>query len=361
MNTRLVTLLAQTSYTDDAVEIINLTLKKPISRIIVDYNPYNGDQIYATGHPVRCITNIELIDGSKTLWQLNGAQGHALDFYHRKKEVPADIRYIDNNWSKCPIIIDFGRFLNDPEFAFDPTKFTNPQLKIETDMDAGGTIADAGRMSVRAIAFDDKVITPVGFLASREVKTYALTAEDHEYTKLPTDFPYRKLLIRAHTYGKQPEVQIESIKLDENEGDKVILDHTMRDIVQALMCDTPPYHESIIGPGNAAVQYFYCTPGYWVYPVSNTWAAGHGGGAQGNYNADGGRWEHIQEIAAPNFCAMLQGWCPHNVIEIPFGDQNDPADWYTLDPDDSLKLDILAGAGAGAGNIEIFIQQLRRY
>ena len=59
---------------------------------------------------------------------------------------------------------------------------------------------------------------------------------------------------------------------------------------------------------------------------------------------------------------QVEGWCPHGAIEIPFGLQDDPADWYDVTKLGSLRLDILSKSGrTSADTVQIFLQQLRKY
>ena len=193
MNYRLATILAREAVGEDKTRVIDIDIKDAISQMQVVYECTNGGQAYGDGHPVRCITKIEIIDGSEVLFSLSGAEAQAADYYHNKRETPSIVLYTSGMNSEQIMNINFGRFLYDTELALDPGKFTNLQLKITIDVNAGGSLSAGGFLTVLAHIFDEKTPAPSGFLMHKEIKSYTLAASTHEYTDLPTDYLYRKL------------------------------------------------------------------------------------------------------------------------------------------------------------------------
>ena len=142
MNYRLATILARENHTSDITKVIDLNLSDPVSQIIVIYEPLSASGVDPVAHPAKCISKIELIDGSDVLFSLSGTRAQAVDWYHRKQE-PANIcLYLNGNASEMVYILNFGRHLWDPLYAFDPKKFINPQLKITIDINGGGLLLD---------------------------------------------------------------------------------------------------------------------------------------------------------------------------------------------------------------------------
>lgn len=362
MNYRLATILAREAHTQDTTKVIDLNLADPVSQFSIIYEPLNGATGAPTAHPAKCISKIELVDGSDVLFSLSGQEAQAADWYHRGKEPPNLVKYLNGNASEMIFNINFGRSLWDPLHAFDPKKFSNPQLKITIDIDAGGIATASGYLTVLALIFDQKVITPTGFLMHKEIKDYALAVSAHEYTDLPTDYPYRKLFARIQVYGIGTELCFNTIKLSEDNDRKIPFTNTISEILKSMVGHAGPYRERIIGNGAATSQYFYCTPAYEPNFGASQWRATIGGGELAFYEGDGGRFKQIQTGAGPNWQALVEGYCPHGVIELPFGIQDDPADWYDPTKLGSLRLDILSAAGMGAtDSCQIFLQQLRKY
>lgn len=363
MNYRLATLLERTAFTADKTEIIDIDVTDPISQIQVVHECTGASTATFQGHPALCITKIELVDGSDVLYSLSGKEAQVVDFYHNKVVPPNLLYYLNGINAEQIFNINFGRFLYDPELAFNPSEFKNPQLKISVDFNGGGRSSVGGYLSVFAHLFDEKMITPQGLFMCKEIKTYTLAASGHEYTDLPVDFPYRKLFLKAQVYGYYPDVEIDTIKLSQDVDKKIPFNQSMRQIIRAIMAQTPPWVEHLHTSCPAAGgSYNYITPTYevgfsltpWDVPASatTTLAADYG---------DGGYARFSSTSTIGNVQAHIRGWLPHGAIEIPFGRQDQIDDW--LDPTfiKSLKLDIKGGASLGAGTAEIFLQQLRRY
>ncbi len=362
MNYRLATILARESHSADTTKTIDIDIQDPISQIQVTYEPVNGSQAYGDGHPARCITKIELIDGSEVLYSLSGVEAQAVDYYHNQKAPLNIVLYTNGMNSEMIMNLNFGRFLYDAELALDPKKFTNLQLKITIDIDAGGSNVASGYLTVLAHIFDEKQVSPSGFLMHKEIKSYTLANSAHEYTDLPTDHPYRKLFVRAQRYGTGPEYQVDTLKLSEDVDKKVVINHTMFQILRAITSQVKPYREWIIGPGAVTAQNFYCTPTYWPAFAGAGWRSATTPYGLVFYAGDGGRFTSAQEGAGPNWQCHVEGWAPHGVIEIPFGLQNDIDDWYNVSAIGNLKIDILGAGSVGSSQTaEIFLQQLKRY
>ncbi|MBA7604203.1 hypothetical protein ES703_11322 [subsurface metagenome] len=363
MNYRIAKLLATTEYTTDKVEIIDVDLADPVSMLQIFYSAYNDTPlagVTANLHPAGCISKIDLVDGSDLLFSLSGFEAQALDFYHNKKMPYHNIRYLNNNYSHSVYQLNFGRFLYDTLLAFDPKKFTNPQLKISINLDGGGCACDAGRMEVLAHTFDEKAVTPAGFLMAKELVSYTLADNAHEYIDLPTDHPYRKLLVSPRRPGTQPDVQLAHVKLSQDGDKKVVIDEDIRNLIAILQSNTPPCEETIAGQGSGATWYFGCMPAHQVRVIGCGWAAAASNSVR-FYQGDGGRFQQIQATAGPNWQAQAKGWCPHCAIEIPFGLQDEIEDWFDVTKIGSLKLDITGGESVDSQTCQVFLQQLRNY
>ena len=362
MNYRLATILSTETHTADITKPIDIDLKDPISQLIITHEPTSVGSSAPQGHPARCIANIELVDGSDVLFALSGVQTQALDFYHNKF-VPANmIEYLNGAKSRSIFNINFGRYLYDPLYAFDPTKFSNPKLNITIDVNGGGIDSVTGDLTVMAEVFDEKTVTPLGFMMSKEIKSSVLSADTHEYTDLPTDFPYRKLFIRAQRYGTHVEEQLANIKLSEDTDKRVVFNNSMSQIVHSIGSRSPIYSEFVQGWGTTSTTLMFCTPCNKTRISGSPWREATLTTGLVFYYGGGGRFSIQQAGAGPNWSAHIQGWMPHGVIEIPFGLQDTPEDWYDVTKIGNLKLDVTASASPGTTETcEIFLQQLRRY
>lgn len=361
MNYRTTTLMARKDYTADAVEPVAIKVTDPISQIIVVIEPDNGVGLdHSVGHPVRLIPKLEIIDGSDVLYSLTGAEGHAVDFYDNGKLAFGDINYLVGVPFRVPIQMNFGRYLWDTELAFDPTKFKNPQLKFSLDFDAGGTKHNHVYVTILAKIFDEKAITPIGFLMNKEIKDYVLGSLAHDYTDLPVDFPYRRIFVRAQDYGAWPDWTLAHIKLSEDQDKKVPLDHTAEQIAESIVTQFPPVTGTIRTQVTAVLRTFHNVATRATRIMATNYRGSALADATGIYAVNGGTFTLIG--TGGNVQLFERGYCPHGVLCIPFGLQNDIDDWYDVTKIGSLKLDITAGAGlAGTETCQIMLQQLRRY
>jgi len=360
---RLNTILPRKNYTADAVELIDIDIIDPISQILFTHEVNNvSSGLGATGHPIRCISKIELVDGSTVLESLSGQEAQAVDFYHRGKEPSNLMLYMDGIYSEVVAAINFGRFLYDPLLAWDPKKFTNPQLKVTIDLDGGGCNATDGYLTVIAHIFDEKKISPVGFLMTKEVKQYTLANGSHEYTELPRDFPYRQLFLRAQRYGTGPEDQIDTVKISEDADKRVPLNHTMKQILRNVAAGWGTYKESIIMSGGTSAHYYYCTPCNWPKFAGAGWRNTANIGSAAFYGGDGGRFQRIMDTYAGNVQAHIEGYAPHAVVPLLPKFSDDLTDVYDVSKIGDLKLDVLAGSSVGTDQTaEIITQQLKKY
>ena len=362
MNYRLATILAREAVSTDFTKVIDLNLADPVSQFNITYESTGVGSGDADGHVAKCITKIELVDGSDVLFSLSGQEAQAVDFYHRLKE-PPNLNYnLQGTEGFWVFNMNFGRHLYDPLFAFDPKKFTNPQLKITIDRNAGGVQSVAGFLTVLAHIFDEKTVTPEGFLMHKEINNYGMASASHEYIDLPTDYAFRKLFIAAQTYGVGPEHLLDTLKLSEDNDRKIPFSDTFKNILKAIVGQQRPFREVIIGASGGTTNIFYCTPCFWPTLIVSKWASAANNYGAAAWEGDGGRGYVYWLTAGGNYMVQVEGWCPHGAIEIPFGLQDQPDDWYDVTKIGSLRLDILSKSGrSSADTVQIFLQQLRKY
>ncbi|MBA7702056.1 hypothetical protein ES703_110809 [subsurface metagenome] len=362
MNYRLATILSRLAVDADYTEVIDLNLADPVSRFEICYESTAVGSGEADHHAAKCVTKIELVDGSDVLFSLSGQEAQAVDFYHNRKEPANQSKYLVGYNAEMVFNINFGRFLFDPVLAFDPKKFTNPQLKITIDMGAGGVQSVGGFLTVMAHIFDGKTVEPTGFLMHKEVKNYGLGSASHEYTDLPTDYPYRKMFIAAQTEGVTMTGLLDTIKLSEDNDRKVPFDLTVNELLRSIVGRCPIYRESLILAAGGPEADFYCTPCHNIKAVGSSWEVANNAYTVTLHSGDGGKGIIYGEGTLTNLIITVEGYAPHGAMEIPFGLQDDPEDWYDVTELGSLRLDILSiTARTTADLVQIFLQQLRNY
>jgi len=362
MNYRLATILDREAVAADITKVIDLNLADPVSQFQIIYESTGVSAGAPAALAAKCVTKIELVDGSDVLFSLSGTEAQAVDFYHRGIEPANQNIYLAGNNAEMVFNLNFGRWLWDTVYAFNPAKFTNPQLKITIDRDAGGCTSVAGSLTVLANIFDEKAVDPTGFLMHKEIKSYAFGSATHEYTDLPTDYPYRKLFIGSLIPGTGADYIFNTIKLSEDNDRRIPFNHSVRDILRIIVGQGKPYREKQVCTVGGTNGYFYCTPTYWPKLDVCQWEGENNPMTVTIFGGDGGRGNIYGQGGLFNLNIGIEGYCPHGILEIPFGMQNEPADWYDVTKVGSLRLDVLSVTGRGATeSCEIMLQQERKY
>jgi len=351
-------LLSHEALAATGTRTLDITVKDIISSIDIQIKATNSDST-PIAHPAAIISKIELVDGSDVLFGLSGAQAMALSFYDQKRTPFCVNNYLNGAMSITNYQMNFGRWLWDELLAFDPKKFQNPQLKVTYSRAAGGSSPSAATIEVNLHLFDEKEITPVGFLMNKEVVGYTLSGGSNERVDLPLDYDIRKVLILSLYAGKQPWEQYNTVKLSEDNDKRVPINDSTSDLIKYLMREYPEINEYIVGQAlSTAVTHFMMSAYEPMVIPAPLPASDRTLGTELSYGGSA----PIIASDTTNFIATVRGLCPHGALCLPFGRQDDMADWYKVAEIGKLELIIKAGGTPGANSTcEVVTQQLRTY
>ena len=358
MNYRYVEVYANNDPGASGTFLVDLNLTDPVSRFLIKFRPVGGS-VVAVAHPAAAITRIELIDGSDVLYSLTGLEAAALNFIDADRPINDWLDYRNGGTPQLDITIDFGRWLGDSELAFVPGNFANPQLRITWNRVAWDASASASQFGIWAYVFDQKTISPIGFLLNKEIKEYACAVSGYEYTDIPTDYPLRALIIKGLRGGVIPRTLVDSIKLSEDNDKRIPIMGSTYDLEPLLRLWSGITETEITGQGTSTARTFFAAP---TYQMIGTFTCMDD--AEGNQfaNAQGGRFSFVGEGATLSFSGQVQGIFPHGCIPIKFGDPKVIEDWYDTGSIGSLSLRVGASATAlTTDRVDIVTQQLRRY
>ncbi|MDD3137102.1 MAG: hypothetical protein PHF64_11435 [Methanoregula sp.] len=357
-NHRVATLLASKSNTTPGTETVDVDVRAPISRISI-HNKVTSAGTVLTAHPAANISKIELIDGSNILASLSGYQCQALNFYNQKKTPNCFLTDISAVQTWQTFDLDFGRWLFDTLYALDPTRYDNLQLKITHNYQTADASASASTLEVYAHAFDKKKITPIGFLRAREHKAYTCGADGTtEYVELPIDQTIRQILVRASANDYYPWQVANRLKLSENSDAVVPMDISTSAFLKHINREYPRVEEPAAIAVNQTARDVY-TMAVWqlhfgLMPVTVTNIIA--------MEAVNKSLPVALDITASDNCTgIISGCQPHACFPIPFGDQEDPNDWYDLAGVDKLNLQVKAGSAGTNGSVSVVLEQLQRY
>lgn len=359
MNYRNTEILAAKTLTGSGTETIDLNVAQPISRLTLQWI-VTKTQVGMNSYPHKDITKIELVDGSDVLHSLDGGQNQALCIFDRKCPSMNHGQYINANSQRSLYGIDFGRFLYDPILAFDPSRFKNAQLKITFDSDVSDDGVASGTLQIWADVFDEKIISPVGFLMAREHYSRTPPAAGYYEIALPTDYILRRMLVQGYRSAYEPWYQVSEARLDEDNLKRILFDYDLELYYQLRKGIDPPVEEAVVVQSAGAGTAFYGqATDYWAALILNGQDAGDeagiGASGKGGYN-----------LVAPGGSSQLQGvqrgWLPNHCFNFPFGDPTLIDDWYDVSKVGSLRLRLEAGTGgAASGTVALILQQLRKY
>ena len=359
MNYRQVEILAAMAITTAGTKPIDINIADPISRILVLIELTNNGWA-PTGHPVWAAKRIEIVDGSEVIFSLEGFQAQAAAFYSLGYQDHSEINYEDNAVIRAAISIPFGRHLYDEDLALDPTRFKNLALRIEHDYALGGCSPDAAYLSVFADVFDQKTISPLGYLMTKEHYSYIPAAGSAVAIDIPTDHPIRFLMPIAGNNNEEPDIQFEKIKVSEDNDKRVVFNLTCMQAIRMYCQMYPKWSEYFAGQHHTTPRNYYVTPGKdlcFAIPDSES---------SDSYQWvlwSGGQLRQTDTGAAHTFQGNVEGICPHGGVILPCGKQDKIDDWWQVQGLGSARMTLTPRAAGCDTNktTDLIIQQFHRY
>jgi len=359
MNYRKYELLPALDITTPTTKTLDLKGLDPISRIIIQTSQTQSATEAFSEHPAKIIQKIEVVDGSTPIFSASGIATQAQDFYRQHGLIQNQWYDKDSHISRCNFRINFGRFLFDPVLGFDPGRFKNPQLKITHDKTAGGTATPTAQtLRVELDTWDEKMPSLTGMLQFTEIFSKLLVVDVNEPINLPLDQTIKSIMLQALIVGCNPADTFKEVKLDENQGKRIVFHDSLYDMLPNLPTFLPYEEMLYLYSGAGIVANRFCTSSF-----MNQIAGMTSGSNNLTYLTlnDGGR---VQLGGAVNkkFYALARGYCPHGAVSFPFGDPKDIADWYQVTHLDKLTLNTLCGGWLGtAGTQQVLVESLRSY
>ncbi len=257
---REVEILRAESIATAGTKTIDINLTDAISKLSVIIKKTNTNST-PIAHPGKIIKNILVCDGADVLFGMNGQDAQALAYFTENKQPASMINYVVGQWSMQIIEIKFGRFLYDELLALDPKRFNNLQIKIEHDLDLGGSTGTVADLSVYAHVFDEKVIEPAGYLYNKEIYSFLPVANAWKYIDLPTDFSIRAIMFGANECEDGPEYNLAELKLTEDQGKHILCQSLMeRYLLQSSAYYDPWMEKVIVRTATTALVAFYASP-----------------------------------------------------------------------------------------------------
>jgi len=353
MNYRWFEYLSGLGITTPGTEFINLKGDEPISAFMVQVR-LTG----ATGSPVapadQAIVRFKVVDGSTVIHNTKGIAGVPIHFNNLGYEPMHFNAYANLIQNIATFIIPFGRFLGDPDYAFDPTKFKNPKIELEHNYALGGLgTPSAATIQLYAMMFDEKSPSLKGYLMCKEQHSATLVASTPYSVDLPTDYTLRALMVQSYAKGYSPTDQFGSLKLSEDNDKRIIFDESCSNLVKLIFPQKMFMEKGLGYTNNTTTRLHYGYPTYEAYvnAMSTDVATDVYQDVVYGPNFD------VKSAATTEFTYQRFGHCPNGMIHIPFGDQMNPDDWYKMRSDLDLELKLSVGSCLTSSTGQIITQQ----
>lgn len=360
MNYRRAQLLAPTDLGPSGTKDIALDIDQPISKIEIRFQTTKASQGMSVGSPGN-IEKIEIVDGSGALYSLTGFENQALNYYNVPGISMDHGQHISTLSEVDTYVIMFGRWLWDELLAFQPSRFRNPQLRITFNEDLSDTSVTVNEMEIWAFIFDEKQISPIGYLTAREWFDYTVGSDNSfETIVLPEDLDIRQMFVRAFRQSVAPWGQIDEIRFDENNLERIPFEYTNLEQYYRTMKSVWPMIQtqlSLISDTGGLIFYIPQTDFY-----AGASFMGLGGTTEvyhTNASSEGGELA-ITGSGNINALGVAFGYLPWHTFQFPMGLKDDIDDWYK--PQGKHPRVRLRAAGSGTnGTGQLVLEQLKRY
>lgn len=347
------------SIASDGTHLFDLTGQDPISRVTINPKVTNPNAYVAVGHPLEVIEKIEIVDGSDVLVSLEGTQAVALAYYSARKVPVSTLNYMALQWAFTPIEIYFGRYLFDEEMVLDPKRFNNLQIKVTTNIDASMTAAAAGYIDIVLDCFDEKDVSPIGFLESQEIVALDTVASAVEYVDLPTDFPIRILMGHCFSDTQAPEYNVASFELYEAQRKKLLISYDMEDYQSIMQSLFPLFVEKIMGQALTTDRNFWISAPFERCVVLNDYSEAN---SVLTPESTGGQKLILSAEANANFEGHCSGHAPHGSTPFVFPYNDKPENYWNVSRGGSGTLKVTFHASVDTTpTYDVITQQLRLY
>lgn len=343
---------------DSGTTTTDITIKDPITALFVEVRATNGASYNHANTMLDCVSKIELIDGAKVLFSMSAKQAFSQACYDLGFWPHTRLSMLGGDPQTAAIPILFGRFIGDPDRAFDPSRFVHPQLRITWNLAAVRAVAltafATGTATLTAIArVMEGAPSPGGYLLKKEFYTWT-TAVGTEYIDLPTDLSVKSLLLRSKLASYHPYGVVSNWKLNCDGGKFVPFDIGGEDLMYLLFQTQPrlSYRESAhYKSGDTFISYLeeledVCLisedTSDVVYRYDN-----YEYGRQTVYihTAGSATANHV------NTGVKCAGYFPWGYMSVPFGKLANLGDYFPASSYGSVRLEATGAVAAGAGEV----------
>jgi len=268
--------------------------------------------------------------------------------YHNFSEWPTDIPVI-------AIPIFFGRRFFDPQYAVDPTRFTNLQVRLKWNMAnvraVGATGFVTGTAYVTIFAdLQEGGGAPQGYLLHKQIYAFTSAASGVVYIDLPVDYPYKGILVRAKKAATYLDALLTDIKVTCDADKFVPVQIKMSELMSCYPFGSPLFnyaHDFHVKNGDTYYTILKREerPAVVVEDtndcVAGLFHVGYGQGTASIYVAG------VASVASRNVSAVVTGYLPYGAWNLPFGSPEVVEDYLPAPSYKSVRLELTQGSVSG--------------
>lgn len=354
--------------------VTDLSLADPISEIQLKFAAKNSTSYNKDSPLARCVSKIEIVDGSDVLYSLNGMLAQAMSCYQTRRVPSMQRQAGPSKNQEDHIVIRFGRHLWDKDYALVPANFRNLQLKVTWDLatintvGVTGFLTDTGKLSIIARIMEAPGLSPLGFMMAKNHYDWTTAASGDERIVLPTDYPYVLFLLRAWEEHTKLYSTITNLKLSIDQDKDIPFDLDSWDLLKMMENEYGKFllDQNVFG-GNEDNIHTWLAVGEnaAVVPEPTVAASGVFSTHVNLLDLDGGKvnlravgTDHSTTSPTINhLIAIGQGL--HHTFAYPFGIMDDPESWLDALEFKDIKAIITQGNAGAAASLALL--QARSY
>lgn len=345
----------------DSGEItVDIDVRDPITALWIEFRADNGANGNQDNPLVDCLTSIDLIDGGKVLYSLNGYELFAMTAnklghipYNLITEIPSNVQNVNGCFM-------FGRWFGDQVYAFDPSKFQNPQIRFKWNLSVNRTVAatayatGTGRLTLFADVMEGAP-SPQGMLTARQLYSFTTAASGKESIDLPVDMRLKALLLRSASDSGGGLYGISNIKVSGDNDKFIALDMAKTDLQRWISLHVKPFlykHGFRATSGDTIYTALKQDEVVSLTPDTGDTVIAYNNNGIGNgaiVMTTGG----VADTADKNFWANIHGWQPWNTAFVEMGEWDDPATWLDATVFSKLKLELTQNVASSVASVVI--------
>ena len=337
-------------------ETLDIAIDEPVTALYVFFRAVNGAVTAPNVPPALSIDKIEIVDGGKVYYSLNGPEAIATAVYDNNRWPSHFYSEVADNGQYEVIPLLFGRYLGDEEFMFSAAKLLNPQLKITWTRNALHA-ATPYTLGVRVKAMQG--VTPGSkCLMVKNVRTFNSAATGVEITDLPVDYDIRRMYIRVYGVMQYWAEALTHLKLDCDVGRLIMFDMDQQRFLDTIRETFPTTEHQLVAAGVSSVW-----KESWLGNIMGCAVnSGTAGYIASGWSANAGRWQPWLTtdagVAVDNqpLQTRVWGYLPHYTLAYQFGRKDDPASWFRASRFGQVRLELTQGEADHA--FSIFLQRV---